>query len=78
MREKIEQKIDEIVNSIIAKDPSEISYSEYRILDCRAKDLRYAEEQQKRNDDFVKIMASTLGGFGSCGSSLPEPEIKED
>ena len=78
MRERIDAKIDEIIESILAKDPRDISYSEYKILDCRSKDLRYAEEQKQRTEEMTQLMCKTFGyGFAPV-SALPEPEIKEE
>ena len=80
MREKIERKIDEVIEFILAKDPKEITYSEYRIIDSRAKDLRYLEEQKQRTEEMTNMMIKTLG-FSSClgiNAPLPEPTIKEE
>ena len=79
MKEKIEQKIDEIIESILAKPVNEITYSEYRILDCRSKDLQYREEQSKRSEEMGQLMAKTFGySIGSAPQSLPEPTMKEE
>lgn len=79
MREQIEKKIDEIIEHILTKEVGTITYSEYKILDCRSKDLKYAEEQEKRNAEMLQLMTKTFStGFGFAGSSLPEPEIKEE
>ena len=77
MLTKIESKIDEIIESIIAKRPEDVTYGEYKILDCRAKDLKYLEEQKKKNEEMAGMMAKVFSGFGSTNSYLPEPEIKE-
>ena len=79
MRKRIEEKMDQVVEAIIAKDPKEITYSEYKILECRSKDLMYREEQKQKNEEMAQLMSKTLGyGFGSLPASLPEPEIKEE
>ena len=74
MREKIEQKIDDIIESILAKDASEITYSEYKILDCRSKDLKYREEQAKNHVEMAELITKTFGGFGTITEPLPEPK----
>ena len=48
MKERIDQKINDVIESILAKDVGDISYIDYKILDCRSRDLKYEEEQQKK------------------------------
>lgn len=80
MREKIEKKIDEIIEFILSKDVSEITYSEYKILDYRSKDLKYQEEQVKKNEELGQLMVKTFSGLNTISAPpyLPEPEIKEE
>ncbi|MBQ2173885.1 MAG: hypothetical protein II453_02050 [Alphaproteobacteria bacterium] len=78
MKEKIESKINEIIETILAKNPHEITYSEYKILDCRYKDLKYFEEQKKRNEEMTQLMAKSIGYCYGGLEHLPEPEIKEE
>ena len=77
MEERIEKKIDEIIEGIIAKKSEEITYSEYKILDSRAKDLMYRKEQEKRNKEMAEMMAKTFA-FTSVPAPLPDPMIKEE
>ena len=85
MLEIIENKIDEVVEAILAKDANDITYGEYKILDCKAKDLAFKADQEKRNEeakrrseDMAKLLAGTFDyAIGSRPSSLPEPTIKE-
>lgn len=46
MRERIEKKIDEIVETIIAKDPANISYMEYRVLETRLSVMKYGADRE--------------------------------
>ena len=79
MRERIEEKINEVIEFILAKSPEDITYGEYRILDCREKDLRFLEEQKLRNEEMGHMMAKAFGGsFCLSSSGLPEPDIKEE
>lgn len=79
MRDRIEKKINDIIESILAKNVNEITYSEYKILDCRSKDLKYNEDQAKKAEDMAQLMGKALGYTSSMSPAyLPEPEIKED
>lgn len=79
MLEKIEHKIDSIIETILAKDPRHVTYSEYKILDCRAKDIRFLAEQKQKSEEMTQMMIKTLGcGFGIGTTPLPEPNIKEE
>lgn len=85
MKEKIENKIDEIIEYILAKDPREITYAEYKILDSRSRDLTFREEQEKRNqearqrsEDMAKALAHAMDYTPiSSPVYLPEPKIEE-
>lgn len=77
MEEKIESKINEIIEYIISKKAEEITYSDYKILDCRIKDIVYKKEQEKRNTEMVSLMTKAFSGIGNI-STLPEPNIQED
>lgn len=73
MREKILKKIDEVIETIIAKDPKDITYNEYRILDARLASIKYEEEQQKRNEDFANLLGKAMGStFIPQPAPLPE------
>lgn len=81
MRDKIEHKINDIIESILAKDVDAITYSEYKILDCRSKDLRYWEEQAKKTEEMAQLVGKAFGGYGFASPTpaiLPEPDVKEE
>ena len=86
MKEKIESKIDEIINFIISKDPKEITYSEYKILDSRSKDLDFQadreerkQEAKQRSEDMAKALAHAMDYTPIAAPVyLPEPKIEEE
>ena len=73
MKEKIENKITEIIDYITSKDAKHISYNEYRILDSKLSSIKYEEESKERNKHFAEMMASTFAGSFSGSKPLPEP-----
>jgi ribonucleotide reductase alpha subunit len=68
MKEKIENKINEVIEAIIAKDAKDVSYNEYRILENRYSFLRYEDEQKERNKKLINVITDTLSS-----ASLPHP-----
>ena len=76
MKEKIENKITEIIDYITSKDAKHISYNEYRILDSKLSSIKYEEESKERNKHFAEMMASTFAG--SFGGPTPLPESTEE
>lgn len=80
MKEKIEAKVAEIIDAIIAKSPEDISYNEYRILDSKLASLRYEEEQKQHNKEMAELVGKA---FSTCSCSMPvntslPEEVKED
>lgn len=74
MREKIEAKVTEIIDFILGKEPNDITYNEYRILDSKLAAIKYDEEQKERNKELAEMMTKTIGySFGSAPMPLPEP-----
>lgn len=77
MKDKIKEKINDVIENIIAKKPEDITYNEYRILDCKYSQLKWEEEQALKNKDFkdlwLKAMETSCCGFGSMTPMLPEP-----
>lgn len=65
MKEKIETKLEEIINIILEKEKEKITYEEFSILMLYLYPLK-AEEQKKKNDiEFNKIfekLANVGGG----------------
>ncbi len=71
MKEKIEKKLNEIIDYIISKNPADITYNEYRILDNCLNHIKYDEEQKEKSKKMIEAMTSALT-FPSVPSSLPE------
>ena len=77
MKEKIEAKVIEIIEAIIAKDVKDITYNEYRILDNKLCSIKYEEECKRKNEEISTLVAKTFtSGINSC-VPMPLPE-KED
>lgn len=76
MKEKINEKINEIIEHILSKKPEDITYNEYRILDSKYACLKWDEEQAGRRQKMSELFASALENpFGSPlpACSLPDP-----
>lgn len=66
MRQKIETKISEIVDSIIAKPADAVTKDEYDILASELRRAIYDEETKEKNKKLAEAMGSMIGsGFGS-------------
>jgi len=69
MKERIEAKIEEIIESIIEKDAEEIGPNDYFILDMALKDIRAKEAQEESNRRLRETVAqlgfTPFGGFGA-------------
>ncbi len=65
MEDKIKTKIDEVIETILAKDAKDISYSEYCIIKSRYDQLKYEKEQEDRNKKLRDAVIDSFGGFGS-------------
>ena len=69
MKEKLEAKIEEVINLILEKDEEEINPMEYGILDAKLKEIRMKEAQEESNKKYAKTMAELLAStaFSSTG-----------
>lgn len=76
MREKLENKINDIIDAIIAKNPAEITYNEYRILDAKLRDIKYEAEQKAKNEEMATFMARNI--FNCCGTPSPLPDGEKE
>lgn len=73
MKEILENKIKDIITYIVNKEPENVTYNEYRILDGKLKEIKYTEEQKERNKAMMNAMSECfVGGFGSATKDLPE------
>jgi len=67
MKEKIENKITEILDAIIDKDPRSITKDDYDILSTELRRIIYNEETKEKNKKIFESMTAMLGtGFGSA------------
>ena len=67
MKEKIENKITDILNYIVSKDASTINKEEYDILAAELRRLIYNEELKEKNKKIAETMGAMLGtGFGAA------------
>ena len=63
MKERIENKIDEIVLYILKKDIKEISMDDFNILMNKLIDIRSKENVQESKKRMAELAMSTFGGF---------------
>lgn len=70
MKAEIENKINEVIAVILAKPAEDISYSEYKVLDNKYKELCYKEQQAANAKEIQELMAKTI--FNGCAIS-PAP-----
>lgn len=69
MKERLEAKLEEVLNLILEKDAEDINPMEYSILDAKLKDIRMREAQEESNKKYAKTMAELLAStaFSSSG-----------
>lgn len=65
MKEKIERKIDAIVDFIINKPEEKITQEDYNILSSELRDIRFREHQAQNGKRMAELMATSFPGFGS-------------
>ena len=61
MKDKIEKKIEAIVDYIISKPENEITRDDYEIIASEVRDIRFREDEKNREQRLEHLMA--LGGF---------------
>ena len=80
-KDKIKAKIDDVIEYIISKEPKDITYNEYKILDSKLMSIKYEEEQKAKNKEmselWAKAMSNSIWGGSCCTPNLPE-SVKED
>ena len=61
MKEKIEKKIEKIVDYIISKPESEITADDYMIIASEVRDIRFREAEAERQErmEHVKFSQNT-------------------
>lgn len=63
MKERIEEKINEIIEQIIKKPAGEITLDDYTILNNERHDIRSKEAQAANGKRMAELMASSFSGF---------------
>ena len=80
-KDKIKTKIDDVIEYIIGKEPKDITYNEYRILDSKLISIKYNEEQEAKSKEmselWAKAMSNSIWGGSCCTPCLPDP-VKEE
>ena len=66
MKEKIESKLEEIIDYIIGKPVSGISKEDYDILSAEYRRIKYEADAKEKSKKLTEMMVETLGyGFNS-------------
>ena len=61
MKEKIEKKIEKIVDYIISKPEEKITADDYMIIASEVRDIRFREAEVERQERMEQLLA--MGGF---------------
>ena len=63
MEEKIEKKIEDIINYIISKSESEITADDYMILASEVRDIRFRKSQSVNEERMERLMGMAVPHF---------------
>ena len=66
MKEKIEKKIEAIVDYIISKPEEQITADDYMIIASEVRDIRFREAEEIREERMERLLA--LGGPAFAGN----------
>ena len=67
MKEKIEKKIEAIVDYIISKPESEITPDDYMIIASEVRDIRFREAQSVREERMERLLGNGVLNFNGFG-----------
>lgn len=73
MKEKIEKKIEKIVDYIISKPESEITRDDYEIIASEVRDIRFREAEKERQERMEHMLAMAGGSFGCFSEGKVTP-----
>ena len=73
MKEKIENKIEKIVDYIISKPESEITRDDYEIIASEVRDIRFREAEKERQERMEHMLAMAGGSFGGFSGGKVTP-----
>ena len=71
MKEKIEKKIEAIVDYIIRKPEREITADDYMIIASEVRDIRFREAEAERQERMERILAMSAPAFNGKGKITP-------
>lgn len=60
MKEKLETKIEEVLNYIISKPVETVTHEDFAILAGELRDLRYRESENERNKKLAETMVNLV------------------
>ena len=60
MEEKIQGKIDALIDYIVSKPTEELTLEDYTILTTEVKDIRFRTSQAETGERLAKLMAATF------------------
>ena len=67
MKEKIEKKIEAIVDYIISKPESQITADDYMIIASEVRDIRFREAEENRQERMERMLAMGVPAFAGVG-----------
>lgn len=67
MKERLENKIEAIVNFIISKPEEKITQEDYNILSSELRDIRFRESQVDNGKRMAELISIAYPGFSACG-----------
>lgn len=71
MEERIQEKINALVEHIISKPVEAVTSEDYAILSAELRDARFRREQGDNNDKFTKLLASFIPAAVPAAETKP-------
>lgn len=68
MKEKLESKIEAIINFIINKPEEKITQEDYNILSSELRDIRFREQQADNEKRISELMAIACPNYPASGA----------
>lgn len=62
MEERIEGKINDVIEHLLEKPESEFTYENYLTLAGELKDIRFRKREQEQGDRMARMLAATFPG----------------
>ena len=69
MKEKIERKIEAVIDYIISKPEDKITTEDYMIMASEVRDIRFREHESVREERMERLLSASpfaLNGFGKA------------